>query len=220
MKAIPMLFNAEMVNALLNGAKTQTRRPIKFPVRFSENTGFNFTNKDGKTYACGIGFSWESTCRNFIEGKSPYQVGDLIYVRETFRLFNRSDECGCSEAPCPCPPTDHPIYRATHDCSEALWKPSIHMPRWASRITLRVTNVRVERLTAISEADATAEGFDYSETEAAIAAGWYEKPRKAFRRAWESMYGEESWVDDAWIWVIDFEVIRENIDAVMERGRQ
>jgi len=215
MKTIPMLFSAPMVKALLDGRKTQTRRTIKFPVEFCDNTGFNFQDKHGKWWACGIGFSVESTSRNFIQGKSPYQVDDLIWVRETFRLFDATDECDHFEHPCPCPATGEPIYRATQDDGESTWKPSIFMPRWASRITLKVTNVRAERLQDISEADAKAEGCNHSTSEDAIGAGWYEKPRRAFWRLWEQINGAGSWDANPFVWVIEFEVINKNIDAYL-----
>jgi hypothetical protein len=103
-------------------------------------------------------------------------------------------------------------YRATHkpiDLDEGWdevikWRPSIHMPRWASRIQLEITGARVERLNAISEDDAMAEGMDDGTSAAAIAVGWFEKPQRAYQRLWEQMYGEDSWASNPWVWVIQF----------------
>lgn len=97
------------------------------------------------------------------------------------------------------------------------WKPSIHMPRRASRLTLRITNVRVERLQEISEEDAKAEGCDNSKSDAAVAAGWYEKPCRAFQRLWEQTYGSDSWTANPWVWVIEFEVIHASVDTVLKQ---
>jgi hypothetical protein len=84
------------------------------------------------------------------------------------------------------------------------WTPSIHMPRWASRITLEIVSVRVERLQDITEECAKAEGCDNSNSEAAITVGWYERPRSAFIRLWESINGADSWLSNPWVWVVEF----------------
>ncbi|MDX4250090.1 hypothetical protein SGU18_09105, partial [Klebsiella pneumoniae] len=94
---------------------------------------------------------------------------------------------------------------------EGAWRPSIHMPRWASRILLEITDVRVERLNAISEEDATAEGVppagsllpDYPGT-FLTPKGDFATAKVAFQRLWESIYGEESWKANGWVWVISF----------------
>lgn len=116
-----------------------------------------------------------------------------------------------------------PKFEASHpagwDCApndaEALkWRPSIHMPRWASRILLEITDVRVERLNAISEKDATAEGVqpagsllpDYPGT-FLTPKGDFATAKVAFQRLWESIYGEEGWKANPWVWVISFERI-------------
>lgn len=145
MKVVPMIFNTEMVKALLDGRKTVTRRPVKVDYE----RGMKGPVVRGRNGEVSV-LSFAPTA-----GLCPFgNVGDLIYVRETFRLFNRSDECGCSDY-CNCPPSGTPIYLATcGDDSESKWKPSIHMPRTASRLTLKVTNVRIERVQDISEEEA------------------------------------------------------------------
>lgn len=196
MKTLPMIFNQDMVQALLDGRKVQTRRPIKHAVSLSENVGFCY-----KGYAHGIGSNLEETKRNFIKSVCPFAKGDLIYVRETF-------------APADC----RTAYRADKDdgihCIVKRWIPSIHMPRWASRLTLKVTGVRVEQVQSITKDDAVAEGFKLPPVEGqdfAIGA------RTNFRHAWQKIYGE-SWDRNDWVWVIDFEVINQNIDQYIFEG--
>ncbi|EEQ5216149.1 hypothetical protein GOP30_005486, partial [Escherichia coli] len=96
------------------------------------------------------------------------------------------------------------------------WRPSIHMPRWASRILLEITNVRVERLNDISECDARAEGVPPAGSLLPDHPGTFLTPKGdfamakvAFQRLWESIYGEESWNANPWVWVIEFRRIQE-----------
>ena len=129
-------------------------------------------------------------------------IGDRLWVKETF-------------APGLC--TKSAIaYRATHKPSDLdegwdeqiKWTPSIHMSRSFSRINLEITDVRVERLNDINEQDALAEGMDDGTSQAAIAVGWFEQPRRAFRRLWEKIYGQESWGSNPWVWVVEFKQVQ------------
>lgn len=195
MKERPIIFNTEMVKVILDGRKTQTRRIIKPQPTLSNTSGFNW-----KGAAYGLGFNDKETNRNFANTNACQlgKVGDRLWVRETFA------QGLCTESTL--------AYKATHkpeDLEEGWfeqikWTPSIHMPRWASRINLEITNVRVERLKDISEEDALAEGMDNGTSYAAMAAGWYEKPQRAFQRLWTQIYGEESWSGNPWVWVIEF----------------
>ncbi|GHX89605.1 hypothetical protein VCSRO111_0627 [Vibrio cholerae] len=196
MKVKPMIFNTEIVKALLDGSKTVTRRPAK-NLSFSERMGFIVSD-----WAYGIGMDLRETMNNCIRSKSakcPAQIGDLLYVRETFRLFNRSDECVCSDYCC-CPTTGTPLYFATHGDGESKWKPSIHMPRSISRITLKVTDVRIEKLNDLRKSDERVkkEGFE----------NWPQ-----FKHVWESIYGQSKPND--YVWVIEFEVIHQNVDKYL-----
>lgn len=196
MKVKPMIFNTEMVKALLDGRKTVTRRPTK-GMTFSERTGFCVGG-----WMFGIGFNFAGTVRNCVRAKNskcPAQIGDLLYVRETFRLYNNSDECGCSDH-CSCPPTGTPLYFATHGDGESKWKPSIHMPRSISRITLKVTDVRIEKLNDLRKSDEQVkkEGFE----------NWPQ-----FKHVWESIYGQSKPND--YVWVIEFEVTHQNVDKYL-----
>lgn len=193
----PVIFNGEMVRAILAGRKTQTRRIMKpqpEPV----------PGQPGEYWWPAKAFETMVKMSDFqrvgFEGAaadaSPFgRIGDRLWVRETF------GDCGVRL-----------VYRADDDdgasCQVARWTPSIHMPRSACRMLLEITDVRVERLNDISEQDALAEGIDDGTSPAAIAVGWFEKPRKAFRRLWERIYGQESWDSNPWVWVVEFKQVQ------------
>jgi hypothetical protein len=216
MKATPMIFNGEMVQAILREiaasgtGKSQTRRIIKQQpglVCFTKDV--QCKHVEGPEWMfCDIAGYEPLLC--------PYgQPGDLIYVRETFRLFSHSDECGATDH-CSCPPSGTPLYR-TDDCDgESKWTPSIHMPRWASRITLEITSVRVERLQDISRADAAAEGVCLPD--GAIKPDWLRRdrwPEENFAALWDSIYS--NWHDNPWVWVIEFKPHLVNVDAFIKQ---
>ncbi|MBR7316924.1 morphogenetic protein [Klebsiella pneumoniae] len=212
-----MIFNGEMVRAILDGRKTQTRRPIKWKqTRFTEigerEDGSRWPWSEDAEHACGF---WHPC---------PFgAVGDRIWVRETFQgpLFDYDLMDSYCKDPTPFEKPEFCVYKADgvpapefYDADNELhccWRPSIHMPRWASRILLEITDVRVERLNAISEEDATAEGVppagsllpDYPGA-FLTPKGDYATAKVAFQRLWESIYGEESWKANGWVWVISF----------------
>lgn len=197
MKERPVIFNGEMVRAILAGRKTQTRRVMKpqpEPV----------PGQPGEYWWPAKAFETMVKMSDFqrvgFEGAaadaSPFgRIGDRLWVRETF------GDCGVRL-----------VYRADTDdgasCQVTRWTPSIHMPRSACRLLLEISDVRVERLNDISEQDALAEGMDDGTSQAAIAAGWFEKPRRAFRRLWEQIYGQESWSSNPWVWVVEFKQVQ------------
>jgi len=137
MKQTPILFNTQMVQAILEGRKTHTRRLVKdcsakhLSMRQKKAIG-----ESGRNYICPYG-----------------QVGDVLWVRETYLNFNSKNE-----KPNYVYKADHPNFHVNFASGER-WKPSIHMPKAACRIWLKITNVRVERLKDISEADAIKEGI-------------------------------------------------------------
>ncbi|EMC9819568.1 hypothetical protein VO438_000452 [Klebsiella aerogenes] len=214
-----MIFNAEMVRALLSGRKTQTRRPVKFPVR-DKNFGCELAGNE---------LAGELSAGNYLN--SAYgKPGDHIWVRETFSCIGNEDGhlvdakgnlCTREEA--------QRIYRASAIQKpnnyglwsspdgfdfEGAWTPSIHMPRWASRILLEIIDVRVERLREISQADAEAEGVGKLKKGfwKNYQPGWTEfqlTARGSFATLWKSIYGDESWYADPWVWVIEFKRIEE-----------
>ena len=188
MKERGMIFNAEMVRAILGGRKTQTRRIVK-------------PQPDEDGLAKIIDGPWVDTSERVY--RCPFgAVGDRIWVREAWaEAGGNAPELQLYRANYPEHVPSH--YENLKPVREIRWTPSIHMPRWASRITLEITNVRVERLNSISEEGARAEGcagghdsipnYHYSAT-----------PHEHFRHVWISIYGEESWESNPWVWVIEF----------------
>lgn len=179
-----------MVRALLENRKAQTRRAIP-----SEWGDYQRTSG---TLAC----NWESkTGREtwlFNDyHRCPYgQPGDRLWVRETWQ----------NGLPLP-DGKSIPHYRADRDQAQldaytGNWRPSIFMPRWASRITLEIESVRVERLQEISEGDAYAEGIEVVPEDFYSQSG--EASRKAYKRLWESINGDKSWSLNPWVWKIPF----------------
>ena len=236
MKERPILFKGEMVRAILDGRKTQTRRLFSS----SDLTFFLNAARAGEvSYFLSESELLENDLDYVIDSCRFGKVGDRFWVRETFREFNNLDECGCSESPCPCPSTGTPIYRADQDDGESKWKPSIFMPRKHSRIALEITDVRVHRLQDISEEDAEAEGCYSNDQYGDLAGscddlwpchscrgnqvhgalgsalGWTEvdcidcdTPKKRFKYLWKSINGPESWELNPWVWAISFKVIK------------
>ena len=194
MKERPILFKAPMVRAILDGAKTQTRRVVK-------------QDRDG-LLDCRPTPAWDAFWKCVA---CPYgKPGDRLWVRETWR----ADAWFDGNAPNDIPDSAYIAYvsgRHAVAWPAAMGKvrASIHMPRWASRILLEVTDVRVERLQDISEADAQAEGIEYSERFAGYCIGEAEHynshdPRLSYASLWESINGAGSWAANPWVWVIEF----------------
>lgn len=196
-----MIFNAEMVNAILSGRKTQTRRIIK-DCTVGRDPISKFIQIGKKFIGC-----YPEDVPELIRECCPYGVpGDRIWVRETFRVHSRATDVATL------------VYRAsvrnswteqTHRVPVAVcnkpatpekWTPSIHMPRWASRILLEITDVRVERLRDLSEEDAKSEGITPSA--GGVLPGW--EYRINFRDLWMDIYGTDNWEANPWVWVIEF----------------
>jgi len=219
MKERPIIFNGDMVRAILEGRKTQTRRVVK-------PQPYELRNPPG-----GMGLPF-ATYQSFYQGitatrlKCPYgEKGDRLWVRETFQIeSNARYQDVYSQPDTPLGPVHYfkdggdewfecPRYKAsepdTHlgeDEKPDPWKPSIHMPRWASRITLEVTGVRVERLQEISERDAEAEGIDESGTKCIVCGEPYACAVDGFACLWDSINSKRgySWDSNPWVWVIEF----------------
>ncbi|MBC5079118.1 ASCH domain-containing protein [Klebsiella quasipneumoniae] len=218
-----MIFNAEMVRALLSGRKTQTRRIMKVQPE-SNQLGLLLITDSTKHSDIGK-YHWaeSNATGNHVRSKlflCPFgAVGDRIWVREGFfpaplemqsepprkTMWNIAYRDGMQMeklAPAEYNPTIYNYER---------WTPSIHMPRWASRILLEITDVRVERLNAISEEDARAEGIidggclNCGEPEPCGCVNPEPDATDAFAYLWQSIYGQESWNANPWVWVIEFE---------------
>ncbi|RAR75065.1 hypothetical protein C7420_101681 [Pantoea ananatis] len=194
MKERPILLNAEMVSAVLDGRKTQARRMLT-PRQLKM---IDAAASIGECYPLESGHQHENSQSYYREWCPFGAVGDRLWVRETWARYNIDQD-------------SHDIaYRATTPNDwpkEGRWRPSIHMPRWASRITLEITGVRVERLQDISRADAIAEGGPQSHPSIDAVSQDYGFPdfsRSWFGQTWWSIYGEESWHANPWVWVIEF----------------
>ena len=188
MKERPILFSEPMIRAILNGTKTQTRRVLKpQPTGWAGGPGVWLPN--GKPAPL---VPMDDTVLPFGRAIAcPYgQPGDRLWVRETWaRIDGDRDE------------RDAIAYRANGEAQADRWRPAIHMPRAASRITLEITSVRVERLQDISEADAIAEGtrgghgsipgYNHNAT-----------PVEHYRSLWEFIKGP--WEANPWVWVVEF----------------
>lgn len=228
MKERPILFNTVMVKAILEGLKTQTRRVIN-----PQPEGKTLqSNLDGKW----LSKKFNGLLIPKIEDlpiHCPYgKIGDRLWVRETWSTVNLygeialaykadgevirvvenesfQDEDGLINYDDP--RLEKYSFAAWADDllegKEGWWKPSIHMPRWASRILLEITNIRVERLKDISTEDAKAEGFDYSTHPSAIKMGYAIGAKTNFRFTWEQIYGQNAWNKNPWVWVVEFCVI-------------
>ena len=189
MKERPILFNGEMVRAILDGRKTMTRRPVK-----------------PQPGPLGI----HPAMRVQMAENPPLgTIGDRLWVRETFRIYNSASECACYDE-CKCASVNgKPLYRASDPSpDDDKWTPSIHMPRWASRITLEITAVRVERLQEITEEDAMKEGCEREfkpDGSVAWGAGLIEAAEN-FRTLWQSIYA--NWDANHWVWVYEFRRIK------------
>ncbi len=224
MKITPILFSAPMVRALREGRKTQTRRVIK-PI------GGEDLDPEG-VYELHPGDLELARC--------PYgKPGDLLWVRETFGYVSPDEnlrpisECtveyradlpeGSSDYP-----GEWPADIAKGDPDTPKWKPSIHMPRAASRLTLEITGVRVERLASITVADAIAEGIERTSANSFrsyLSGGVITAPGKdsaavaSYLSLWEAINGAQSLAANPWVYVIEFSVHLTNIDALLrERG--
>lgn len=199
MKERGMIFNADMVRAVLNGSKTQTRRMLT--PRHLELIGL--AARSGECYPLESGQQHANSQSYYCEFCPFGAVGDRLWVRETFSVVPRTAYAaseGVQQVICPDDSHEAAIFRAgwEHSSGGIRWRPSIHMPRWASRITLEITGVRVERLQDISEADAKAEG---APAECCVIG---DKHFLGFRSLWRSIYEEESWQANPWVWVIEF----------------
>lgn len=184
-----ILFNTEMVRTILDGRKTCTRRIVKDGIPDDAMWGYTVFTPKGYISCRGI----------YVDGygegfyKLPYQPGDILYVRETwgYPISLNSDKQYVFRA--------DKIAESGFKNDSHIWHPSIHMPKKAARIWLKVTNVRVERLQHMTDDDAEAEGcFDYTST----ALGFPDVWDSTIKKSDIYLYG---WAANPWVWVIEFE---------------
>lgn len=226
-KERPILFSAPMVRAILDGRKTVTRRAIK--VQPHIDASGNFCVGSSNYGQDGYG---KPVTKHFVNSCCPYgKPGDRLWVRETFALLGNEDGCcidwqdnlvkgderGAARIyRASCPPGDYglnqiPAKAEWKPDTEAMeydgaWRPSIHMPRWASRILLEITDVRVERLQDITYEQAAAEGVHRGPLREWCASdeggACHKYPVPAFRDLWQSVGG--NWDANPWVWVVEF----------------
>ncbi|TAV48401.1 hypothetical protein ELI30_08850 [Rhizobium leguminosarum] len=212
----PILFSGPMVRALLAGTKTQTRRTLgQFDV-------FRLSDGSEAPVSClqieGQPLPRVTIGRVVTERQLKAAVGDRLWVRETWQGLSFGDYQPTKSSQC------EVRYAATDPCADLdaesrgySWRPSIFMPRWASRITLTVTDIRVERLQDCSDSDAIAEGIERSKDfpdRFMTPDGDYAVPAVAYQRLWESINGPGSWDANPWIAAYTFTVQRGNIDQI------
>jgi len=217
MKERPILFFPSMVRAILAGTKTQTRRAIKpvgndegFVLQDYGDGPWPYRSEDGESgfYRDSHGYDVEERI------KCPYgRPGDRLWVRESFSgpYCMEAQDGMAAAAPSKWAHKSRIWYWADGQPTHGDWtrpRPSIHMPRWASRITLEVTDVKVERLQDISEADAMAEGIvnagDDNGYQLADTSHYAGTASESYASLWESINGPGSWGANPWVWCVSF----------------
>ena len=237
MHAKPILFSGSMVRANIREVhqpgtgKTQTRRVLK-PQPFLDRMGnFCVPDRKGKTWNWGQNIDGSPCVHNFIAEHVRYAPGDVLWVRETWMV------CGegvwtIADARMRMAPRQRTIYAADATGADANgpWWPSIHMPREFSRLTLGVTDVRVERLQDISEADALAEGVCQfcedsdrtgsweglsSEDRAMVVCAMYGSAVRAYSHLWDTINGAGAWDANPWVVAVTYRPHLLNVDAFL-----
>lgn len=221
----PILFHTEMVRAILEGRKSCTRRLVK-PQPDGKHTfplGFVTDSTEKKEVGC-FGFGIDECGGSIKYVKPPYQPGDILYVRETWERFECWNCDGDERGNCPKEPKKSVLnktcgcymYRATDEISgDAKWHPSIHMPKEAARIWLKVTNVRVERLQECGEGwciDIEKEGIATPQDPILYISddAFHDALRMESQKTWDSTIKKSDldrygWNANPWVWVIEFE---------------
>jgi len=229
----PIIFSTDMVKAILDGRKTQTRRVVRRPI---------YIHSDGTKQRVWTEEDEAKEVNALLAGRSRYalqkikcpygKIGDRLWVRETWRVYSENNNYATDEKKLWIEykagyrsgfRQQRDTFSAEQDDELALkawgkarkigtWRPSIHMPRWASRITLEITNIQVQRLQDISEEDAIAEGITYDEA-MQYADGGSPDYVLAFAQLWDSINASRGfgWVTNPWVWVIHFKVVQMNL---------
>ncbi|WP_370557325.1 hypothetical protein NMD88_03675 [Edwardsiella tarda] len=255
MKERPIIFNDEMVRAILSGTKTMTRRTMKVQPE-SPNFGLSFITESKRKSDEGKYFWSISDACGLKMRSNPFPcpfgaVGDRLWVRETFSTLGNEDGCPIDwnghlvkeggpdaariyRASCEQKPGNYGLWSMPDDAFwkphtddmqyEGSWTPSIHMPRWASRITLEITDVRVELLQDITEEDARAEGvinggcLSCGEPEPCGCDAPDPSAIEGFAHLWRDIYGDDGWNSNPWVWVIAFRCVATGIAAGASKG--
>lgn len=204
-RVLPILFNTEMVRAILNGRKTVTRRIIKPQPQKDQSYKIGVCIYGNKKDVGKTVFGTNKQGGRMLYVRPPYLVGDILYVRETWCNANKEGM-----------EPDYYYFADTficedYDSDEWTWRPSIHMPKEAARIWLKITGIRVERLQDIDDDGAKAEGSNWKNGKNV---GWEEKMQRTaverFAEIWDKTIKKPDqdtygWVANPWVWVIEFE---------------
>lgn len=209
----PILFSAPMVRAILDGKKSETRRVVKPQPRPDLYYGYLPWPNDE---SC---ITWDDVLADteyYVKcGHCPFQVGMDLWVRETWGFSAKlpastKDELSWLAYP------ELRAYRADNPEGNWCWRPSIHMPRWASRLTLEITQVRVQRVQEISDEDAMAEGVTPDPSRLDPYSVWPApiSHHSAFRELWDSINGGRgySWESNPYVWCVSFRVVTRQED--------
>lgn len=233
MKERPILFNSPMVRAILEGRKGQTRRVVKpqpacdgiisdGPIHGPEMYEPVAYDRHGEMIPGAEIFGIYDDSGEW-GVKCPYgRLGDRLWVRETWSAHFMYNDVKPSEIYhedgdslwCHATSDESPVRGSCHGDQRGKWRPSIFMPRWASRILLEITGIRVERLNDISRADAENEGLSMWPHKGDYAWGYdggheagHGSPTGAFMALWGSINGADSWKANPWVWVVKFKRI-------------
>lgn len=206
MKERPILFTTEMIQAILDGRKTQTRREFKLKHCNKKMTWAN----EPYSIVNDVDFKSQITGEIFIPKNAYGLVGDILWVKETWSINPFYDKDNKAKY----------LYAATDKPFENhKWKPSLYMPREACRLRLKIKSIRVERLMDISEQDAIAEGvrqrfggfINYANPSNLLTETYpflsrkYSAAQMSYLSLWEKINGENSFEENPWVWVIEFE---------------
>ncbi|AKN32411.1 hypothetical protein Ccar_16710 [Clostridium carboxidivorans P7] len=200
----PILFNTQMVKAILEGRKTSTRRIIKNVEGMEYDRKLNNGNvlfKDAHIFTTKF------------EIKTPYKVGDILYVRETWANTWTPDGEEGFVYKADGEPAKFPYWGNANQCKDEVWIPSIHMPKQAARIFLKVTDIKVKKIRSTTAGECKKEGIkiDYPITDIYTADEYIEE----FKKLWNITVKKESldkygWKADPWVWVVEFKRVFKN----------
>lgn len=206
MKDVGMIFSAPMVRAILQGRKTQTRRIVKLPEWANPDRG------QVEEHGMLVVISEDSTHCKAI--RNSIRPGDTIWVRETWGIGGDGYEIDptlnfkADKFQRPLDPTLNRMRPEVERVFGRGWRSPIHMPRWASRLSLPVKAVRLERLQEMSEEDAQAEGFSATSSEGSDIGPGEFTAKLAFAMFWDKLHGPGGWHGNPWVWVYEWEPIR------------
>jgi len=204
----PMLFSDELVRAIIAGRKTQTRRPITPQPPVYTRCPYGNAGDHLWVRECWrvhkLNTIWHDIS---VEYRADHTISNWLYCTNG-KMFNRLMQQSLEDA-------GIKKYEAINDCyrwepgnAPTRWRPSIHMPRWASRLTLEIIGTRMEQIQAITDADILAEGWSCGNDDTQLASTTSEDTRHWFRNTWDAVYAKrgQGWKANPWVWVVEFKL--------------